>query len=290
MAFDTHSLLAFSLVQGGGVVNSTTGTTLLVVPGAQTYFAINQNVTVWPPGVDPTLTNAEIMRITNIVGNTLTVLRGQETSTALKNIVSGYQIANTITPKVLTDIESGGLLTASAFSATSGSGNTVIMQGSPTITTPTIVENLNPVMTLNGNPVWQYLNSATYTGGTVTSTGSTPTLVTNLTVNVTIPSGCTAVRITIDANRIYPQTGSANVFFSIFSGATTGALTTQIGGTTANSAPDATAYNSPAHATTIIKSPSSGSIWYSAAISASSSNAQVPTGATFPAFILVECC
>jgi hypothetical protein len=114
MAFDTHSLLAYSVVQGGGVVGSTTGTSLQVMPGDSKKFSVNQNVTVWPAGIDPNIgtggsaRNAEIMRVTSIdtQNDMLTVTRAQEGLTpALSNIAVGYQVANTITPKVLTDIE-----------------------------------------------------------------------------------------------------------------------------------------------------------------------------------------
>lgn len=210
-------------------------------------------------------------------------------ATNLTGTASGLTTGNVTTNANLTGpITSSG--NATSIASQTGTGSKFVVDTSPTIVTPTIVENANPVMSLNGNPVWQYLNSANYTGGTVTSTGATPTLVTNLTINVTIPSGCTAVRITIDGDRIYPQSGSANVHLDIYSGATSGALTTQVGGTSANSAPDATAYNSPAHASITIKSPAAGSIWYSAAISASASNAQLPTSASRPATIVVECC
>ena len=107
MAFDTHSLLGYSTVQGGGVVSSTTGTSIQLSSSSGFASGANQNITVWPSGVDPTTSNAEIMRVTNnnIQNNTLTVTRAQEGSTALGNIAVGYQVANTITPKVLTDIE-----------------------------------------------------------------------------------------------------------------------------------------------------------------------------------------
>jgi hypothetical protein len=107
MSYDNHSLLGFSTVQGGGVVSSTTGTSIQLSSSSGFASGANQNITVWPSGVDPTTSNAEIMRITNnnTQNNTLTVTRAQEGSTALGNIAVGYQVANTITPKVLTDIE-----------------------------------------------------------------------------------------------------------------------------------------------------------------------------------------
>lgn len=113
--FDPHGNLAYSTVQGGGIVSSTTGTTIIINTGDGFRFSIGQNITVWPPSLDPSFgggsitSNAEIMRITNIVTNTLTVLRGQEGSTRLSNIAVGYQLGNTDTVKVFTDIESNSL-------------------------------------------------------------------------------------------------------------------------------------------------------------------------------------
>jgi hypothetical protein len=60
---------------------------------------------VWATGTGPLTTNAEIVRVTNVVGDTLTIVRAQE-GTAARAIVSGDQFANTITAKCLTDIES----------------------------------------------------------------------------------------------------------------------------------------------------------------------------------------
>jgi hypothetical protein len=106
MAFDTHSILAYSTVQASsGIIGSSTGTTIIAASGDGAKFAINQNITVWPAGTQATKANSEIMRITAIATDTLTVLRAQETTTPLATIAAGHQFANTITPKSFTDIE-----------------------------------------------------------------------------------------------------------------------------------------------------------------------------------------
>ena len=51
-SFDPHNNLAYSTVQGGGVINSTTGTTIQINTGDGKRFSIGQNITVWPAGVD----------------------------------------------------------------------------------------------------------------------------------------------------------------------------------------------------------------------------------------------
>ena len=108
VAFDQHVNFAYSTVQAGsGVIGSTSGTTINIVntldlpdPAAGAY-----NVTVWPSGVNPTQANAEIMRVTAKSSATLTVTRAQEGTTALSVIAAGYQVALTMTSKLLTDIE-----------------------------------------------------------------------------------------------------------------------------------------------------------------------------------------
>lgn len=104
MAFDTHTNLAYTLVATAPspaisgtslVVTATYGATLGTPPF---------NMTVWATGVAPTTANAEIVRVTGISTDTLTIVRGQEGSGA-RSIQVGDQIANSITAKVLTDIE-----------------------------------------------------------------------------------------------------------------------------------------------------------------------------------------
>jgi hypothetical protein len=104
--FDTHSLLAYSTIQTGStVIGSTTGVLINVATGDGAKFSINQNVTLWPNANIPILSLSEVVRITAISTDTLTVTRAQEGTTALANIVTGFQVVNGITPKVLTDLE-----------------------------------------------------------------------------------------------------------------------------------------------------------------------------------------
>jgi len=62
------------------------------------------NVTIWPINAIPTFATAEIARVTNITGDTLTIARGQE-GTSARNIAIGDQVAATITAKTMSDIE-----------------------------------------------------------------------------------------------------------------------------------------------------------------------------------------
>jgi len=115
--FDVHSLEAYSTI--ASVTGTNPDLTITVQTGDGAKFGNPQNVTIWPSGVQPTLANSTIGRISAISTDTLTVTTAQEGSSNI-TVSAGMQIANTITPKVLTDIESGGLLTTTALSATAG--------------------------------------------------------------------------------------------------------------------------------------------------------------------------
>ena len=81
------------------------GTSLTLNAGQVGLFpAFPFNAVVWPAAQIPISTNAEIVRVTNIAGNVLTIARTQESSTA-RAIIVGDQIAATITVKTLTDVE-----------------------------------------------------------------------------------------------------------------------------------------------------------------------------------------
>ena len=127
MAFDTHSLEAYSLVATAPTPASS-GTSLVVTSGQGALFHTGQNCTVWPSGAQPLTTNSEIVRITNISTDTLTITRTQEGSSA-RSIIVGDQIANTITPKVLTDVESLGYINSTVY--TGGDISSTATSGAP---------------------------------------------------------------------------------------------------------------------------------------------------------------
>lgn len=121
MAFDAHANLALApvLVPPSPALS---GTSLIITGGYASLFpAVPFNCTVYPGGVTPTAANAEIVRVTNITGDVFTITRAQEGTTA-KAIASGWQIANTVSVKVITDIENafstiGGIQSLSAGTA-----------------------------------------------------------------------------------------------------------------------------------------------------------------------------
>lgn len=109
MAFDVHKNFAVSAV-ATAPSPATSGTSLVVTAAQGTRFpAVPFNATIWPAGVQPDPSNAEIVRVTAIGTDTLTIVRAQEGSSARTVIVTD-QIAAAITAKTVTDIESLALV------------------------------------------------------------------------------------------------------------------------------------------------------------------------------------
>ena len=83
---------------------ATSGTSVVVAAGHGARFpAPPFNATIWPTGALPDPTNAEIVRVTAISTDTLTLARAQESTTA-RTVVVGDLIAATITKKLLDDL------------------------------------------------------------------------------------------------------------------------------------------------------------------------------------------
>jgi hypothetical protein len=101
--FDPHENFSYGILDNSP---GTAGTSFELQSGQGADFPSSgsYNATVWPTGVQPTRANAEIVRVTARSTDTLTVTREQEGTTAI-DVAAGYQIAMTITDKVITDIE-----------------------------------------------------------------------------------------------------------------------------------------------------------------------------------------
>lgn len=101
---DAHKNFAYSTV-ATAPSPATSGTSLVVAAGQGALFPTPPfNVTIWPVSTQPISTNAEIVRVSAIVTDTLTIARAQE-NTSARTVVVGDQIAATITAKALTDVE-----------------------------------------------------------------------------------------------------------------------------------------------------------------------------------------
>lgn len=123
---DPHANFSYSTVLTAPSP-ATSGTSLTVQAGDGAKFPTGGafNATVWPSGVQPTSTNAEIVRVTAIATDTFTITRAQENSSAVA-IAVGYQIAATVTAKAATDLEASVALGAACqFRLTLTSGTPV---------------------------------------------------------------------------------------------------------------------------------------------------------------------
>src|ERR1039458_8795521 len=119
--FDVHALDGYSTI--ASVSGTNPNLTIVVQAGDGAKFGNPQNVVIWPQNTQPLLSNSTVGRISNISTDTLTIVTAQETSSNI-TVTAGMQIANGITPKVLTDIEnatavSNGVLLSSIFQTTS---------------------------------------------------------------------------------------------------------------------------------------------------------------------------
>src|SRR5581483_6872319 len=104
MAFDAHVNFGYTTVLTPPSP-ATSGTSLTLAAGGGALMPTAPfNAVVWPASVQPLSTNAEIVRVTAIAGDTLTITRAQEGSTA-QGIQAGYQFMDGITVKDLTDVQ-----------------------------------------------------------------------------------------------------------------------------------------------------------------------------------------
>jgi hypothetical protein len=101
---DDHKNFAYSTIVTAPSP-AASGTSLTVVmEQARLFPDVPFNATVWPTGVQPISTNAEIIRVTDRTDNVFTIERAQEGSSA-RTILVGDQIAATITSKSLSDAQ-----------------------------------------------------------------------------------------------------------------------------------------------------------------------------------------
>jgi len=100
---DALKNLAYSLV-ATPPSPATSGTSLVVTAGQGALFPTAPfDATIWPAGVQPLSTNAEIVRVTAVSTDTFTITRAQYGTTA-QSITAGYQIAQTITANLLNQL------------------------------------------------------------------------------------------------------------------------------------------------------------------------------------------
>jgi len=101
---DAHKNFAISLI-ASAPSPATSGTSITVTTGEGVNFpAVPFNAVIWPTGVNPTNSNAEIVRVIAIATDVFTIIRTQE-NTSARSVVVGDQISASITAKTLNDVE-----------------------------------------------------------------------------------------------------------------------------------------------------------------------------------------
>lgn len=139
---DSHANFAYSTV-ATAPSPATSGTSLTVQTGHGARFpTVPFNASVRPnvPVNYSAAVDAEIVRVTNIAGDILTIARAQESTSAIA-IAIGYQIAATITALTMTDAEDAAILPLSFVSTTRSITATdlykrLIASGAITLTLP----------------------------------------------------------------------------------------------------------------------------------------------------------
>jgi hypothetical protein len=138
--FDQHGNLAYGIVATApSPAGSGTSLTLQTGQGASFPDPANgaYNITIWAAGALPLTSNAEIARVTAKSGDTLTIVRAQE-GTSARTVVVGDWVALTITSKLMTDVENGtsGLRYGSqtlTFTGAAPAAQTLVDGSAPTV-------------------------------------------------------------------------------------------------------------------------------------------------------------
>lgn len=187
---DTHANLAYSRIVTAPSP-ATSGTSIVITTGTGTLFpAVPFNATIWPTGVRPLTSNAEIVTVTNKSTDTLTITRAQE-GTVARTIIVGDQIVNGITKKTLTDIETAyPLLDANGGSWTRGYASEEITLSTSGLTTDSSA-NLLPA-----NSIIEAVTARVTTLITTTTNwavGDTTTSARFSSANATLAAGTTSV-------------------------------------------------------------------------------------------------
>ena len=106
---------------------ATAGTTLTLKAGEGAKFSSPGNAYVGPPGTDPPAAICEIVRITGIAGDVLTIVRTQESSTN-RSILVGDRVMQRATKKTFDDLNTERITTFSDAAYTALATDRIIVQ------------------------------------------------------------------------------------------------------------------------------------------------------------------
>lgn len=189
MAYDNKANLAYATV-AIAPSPALSGTSLTVASGLGALFpSAPFNCVLYPPynpttgaNRNPLAATAEIVRVTNRTGDVLTIVRAQE-GTSAKSITAGWQIANTASALVFTQIQdsiiqfiSAGTTKASASEVVFSNSNNVsfgVSGQTVTASIPAATQSTQPVAASasNGSFAFQTLGFSDANGVTFGTSG-----------------------------------------------------------------------------------------------------------------------
>lgn len=168
---DAHKNFSYSTV-ATAPSPATSGTSLVVATGDGAKFpAAPFNATVWPAGAQATTANAEIVRVTAVSTDTLTITRAQE-STSARTIVVGDQIQAGITAKTVRDIELSFNLRAKYLCPSGALAETYPRSGSP-IASAIFLTSGQLYLTAIALPAAAVISSVTFSSGSTAASSPT---------------------------------------------------------------------------------------------------------------------
>lgn len=179
---DAHKNFSYSTVLTAPSP-ATSGTSVVLASGGGALMpAVPFNATIWPTGSSPLSSNAEIVRVTAIASDTLTITRSQESSSA-RTVVVGDQFAATVTKKTLEDIE------------------TVASAAAPGLN-PTAVKTANYTAAAN-----EFVPVDTTSGAVTITLPSAPANGTRFGVKLVTQGGTNGITITRGGTDVFNKTG-----------------------------------------------------------------------------------
>lgn len=132
---------------------ATSGTSLTVSSGEGALFVAGRPAVIYPSGEAPLSTNAEIVTVSNVVGDVLTIVREQE-STSARTVIVGDQIAQVLTAAEynaleadIAALESGKLDTTAQAADVNPAGTAIAAALAAKLSTSGTAADVNPAGT-----------------------------------------------------------------------------------------------------------------------------------------------
>jgi hypothetical protein len=257
-------------------------------------------VTTLSRGLDGTSATAHASGANVVMWITANLWNDWQTSYLTEHTQAGRH--SMTSPTIITNIKDTNGNAILGISPTGSAVNDLQIANSATGNAPTLSAvgsdtNINVGVSAKGTgfiqstpPIWQYLGYAQITSNATQTSGSA-TAITGLSVGVTIPTGAIKVRVTLFSGVANNNTAGDYCQASIWSGATSGTLTTQLQSATIQASATA-GQQIPMNCVYVSNSaPTPGATFFTAALNAViGGTALLSAAATAPCFLLIECC